>query len=72
MIAFTGERYTMQDARNRRELADYVLSMVRHAHATLIQLESAYLSHAWNNLHWELRGGILKPTDSTTIDEFIQ
>lgn len=57
----------MNDARNRRDLADYVLSIVWQAKSALIKPESA-----WNRLHVDLRATIPKPTEKTTVDDFIQ
>ena len=71
MTALTTGKYTLTDARNGRELADYVLEMSAHARASMMT-DYAALTHMWNKLELEIRELIDHPTETTSIDGFIE
>src|SRR4051794_26619020 len=62
LAALTFEKYTVQDARNRRETADYLQAILRHAKGAGIESEYNQLTFAWNGLDPELRVFIQQPT----------
>jgi hypothetical protein len=65
------ETYTMDDARNGKDVRSYIASVVRHAKAAEFEKPVQQLSHAWNNLAPELRVHIQRPTENTTLRQFM-
>ena len=64
-------RYTMANAKERKDPRQFVQEIVRYARAA--QIDSIYnqLSMAWQNLDWQFRLHISVPTTSTTIQQFL-
>ena len=68
----TSEKYTMADARAKREPADYVQAIMRHAKAADIDSLLNQLTFAHQGIAAELRVFIDPPSSSTTVASFIQ
>lgn len=68
----TTEKYTMNDARNRREPAAYVQSIIRHAKAAEIESTQNQLTFAYQGIVAELRAFIDPPQADSTVGSFIQ
>ena len=68
----TTEKYTLADARARREPADYVQAIVRHAKSANIEPILNQLTFAHQGIAAELRVFVDPPSPSTTIAGFIQ
>lgn len=64
-------RYTMADARDRKDPRFYVQDVMRYAKAANLTSVQNQLSMAWNNLDWEFRLHIPEPTSVTTIQDFL-
>ena len=64
------EKYTLADARNRREPTSYVQSLLSHARSAEMENTLNQLDLAWTNLDAELQRDIPEPTERTTITEF--
>lgn len=64
-------RYTMANAKEKKDPRQFVEDIVRHARAA--QIDSVYnqLSMAWQNLDWQFRLHIPEPTTNTTIQQFL-
>jgi hypothetical protein len=65
------ETYTMDDTRNGKNIRSYITSVVRHAKAAEFEKPVQQLSQAWNNLAPELRVHIERPTENTTLRQFM-
>ena len=63
-------RYTLANAKERKDLRQYVQDIVNHAWAA--QIDSIYDQRfiAWQNLDWQFRLHIREPTTSTAIQKF--
>ncbi len=72
MTALTSEKYSLADARNRREPASFVQPIIRHAKGAGFDSVKAQLTYAWNQIDVKLKRDILKPNDNTTTSSFIQ
>ena len=68
----TSEKYTATDARAKREPADYVQAIIRHAKSANIETVLNQLTFAHQGLSPELRVFIDPPTATTTVASFIQ
>ena len=68
----TAERYTLADARARREPASYVQAVVRHAKSADIDGVQNQLTFAYQGIVPELRVFVDPPNAATTIASFIQ
>ncbi|KAI9803321.1 MAG: hypothetical protein M1825_002112 [Sarcosagium campestre] len=66
------EKYTVADARRRKDPADYVHNVVRRARAAGFERESQQLTLAYNALEPELRALIDEPDDETNLEEFLK
>ena len=71
MSIVTKERYTMDDSRRKREPFEFAQMLIRAAKsATMPVFSQIYL--IYNGLELEFRRDLSKPTESTTIDVFLQ
>ena len=63
-------RYTLANAKEMKDLRQYVQEIVNHARAA--QIDSIYDQRfmAWQNLDWQFRLHIREPTTSKTIQKF--
>ena len=68
----TSEKYTVADARARREPADYVQAIVRHAKSADIEGILNQLTFAHHGIAAELRVFVDPPSSTTTVAGFIQ
>ena len=64
-------KYTMADARSRKDPRTFVQDVIRYAKAANLTSIHNQLSMAWNNLEWEFRLHITEPTPTTTIAQFL-
>lgn len=71
MATITRERYTMEDARRKREPMEYAHVITRAAKAAEITTH-AQIFLLYNGLELEFRRDLAKLTDSTTIEAFLQ
>ena len=69
--ALEEDHYTIDDARQGRETAQFVSAVVRNAKDAGISTTSAQLTFAWNKIHPDLRGYIRRPSERTTMTDFI-
>ena len=67
----TSEKYTLADARARREPADYVQAIIRHAKSANIDAVVNQLTFAHQGIAAELRVFIDPPSPTTTVASFI-
>lgn len=67
----TTEKYTIRDARNQREPAEYVQAIVRHAKGADIESIYNQLVFAHEGIAAELRVFLEPPTRMTTVADFI-
>ncbi len=68
----TSEKYTLQDARNRREPAQYVHAVIRHAKGANIDSVANQLTFVRQGIAPELRVFIDPPTPTTTVSEYVK
>ena len=68
----TSEKYTLSDARNRREPAEYVHAVIRHAKNADIDSVRNQLTFAHQGIASQLRVFVDAPGVDTTITAFIQ
>ena len=68
----TNEKYTLSDARNRREPAEYVHAVIRHAKNADIDSVRNQLTFAHQGITSQLRVFVDAPGVDTTITAFIQ
>ena len=68
----TAEKYSVADARNKREPAGYVQSVIRHAKAANIDNVENQLTFAHQGIAAELRAFVDAPSETTTVASFIQ
>ena len=68
----TTTKYTLTDARSRREPAAYVQSILCYAIAANIDKVEIQLTCAYINLAPELQMFLDPPDDKTTVGEFIE
>ena len=66
------EKYTLQDARVRREPADYVQAIIRHIKSAEIDGVKNQLLFTYYRITSELRVFVTPPKDDTTVSSFIQ
>lgn len=64
-------KYTMNDARERRDPRAFVQDFIRYAKAANLTSVLNQLSMAWYSLDWEFRIHISEPTERTTIKQFL-
>lgn len=64
-------RYTLADARNRREPAEYAQTMIRRAKSSSLTSTSNQLTFVYEGLTAELRRNIRPSTENTTVGEYI-
>ena len=64
-------RYTMADAKDRKDPRAYVQDIMRYAKAANLISVHNQLSMAWNQLDWEFRLHIPEPTEATTTQMFL-
>ena len=72
MTALMQERYTLQNARDRRPVASYVFSIIRHARDAGFQDSTQQLEYAYQNLHATLRQGVSKPSGTMNVSNFVK
>ena len=71
MSIVTKERYTIDDARRKRKPFEFAQMLIRAAKsATIPVFSQIYL--IYNGFELEFRRDLSKPTESTTIDVFLQ
>ena len=68
----TTEKYSVHDARTRREPAAYVQTILRHAKSANIDNAENQLTFAYQGIAAELRAFVDPPTSTTTVASFIQ
>lgn len=68
----TSEKYSLHDARTRREPAAYVQAILRHAKSANIDSVENQLTFAYQGIAAELRAFVDPPTSTSTIASFIQ
>ena len=67
----TQEKYTYEDARNNRDIAGYVQTIIRHAKDVDFTSEYNQLNFVWTNLDPRLRFNLPQPMKTSTILEYI-
>ena len=72
LIKMQAARYTMTDAKNRKDPRAYVQNVTRYAKAANLTSVLNQLAMAWNNLDWEFRLHIPEPTADTTLQQFLE
>ena len=72
LTQLTSEKYTLHDARTRREPASYVQAILRHAKAANFNEVEHQLTFAYQGIAAELRAFIDPPRAGITIASFIQ
>ena len=65
-------KYTMTDAKDRKDPRSFVQDIIRHAKAANLTSVHNQLIMAWNNLDWEFRLHIPAPTVTTTVRKFLE
>lgn len=71
LTTITKERYTMEDARRRREPFEYAQTITRAAKSTnMTTFSQIYL--IYNGLELKLQRDLSKPTEQTTMEAFLQ
>ena len=66
------EKYTLQDARSRREPAGYIQAVIRHCKSAEIEGIKNQLSFAYHGITSELRAFVNPPDNDTTVSLFIK
>lgn len=64
-------KYTMANAKEKKDPRQFVQEIVRHARAAQITSVYNQLSMAWQNLDWQFRLHIPEPTTQTTLQQFL-
>ena len=72
LTKLTAEKYTVRDARNRREPSAYVQAIIRHARAANIEGVLNQLTFAHEGIAAELRVFIDPPSETTSVSQFIR
>ena len=71
MATVTKERYTLDDARRKREPFEFAQMIIRAAKSTgMTTYSQIYL--IYNGIELEFRRDLTKPTESTTMEAFLQ
>lgn len=72
LIKMQAARYTMTDAKARKDPRAYVQDFTRFPRAANLTSVHNQLSMAWNNLDWEFRLHIPEPTSDTSLQQFLE
>ena len=72
LTKLTAEKYTVKDARNRREPSAYIQTIIRHARAANIEGVLNQLTFAHEGIAAELRVFIDPPSQTTSVSQFIR
>jgi len=64
-------KYTMSNARGGRDGRSYIANVLRYAKAAELDKPIQQLAYAYNNLDPELRPFVTRPTEHTTVQEFM-
>ena len=68
----TSEKYTLTDARNKREPSGYVQAVIRHAKSANIDNVENQLTFAYQGIAADLRAFVDPPSTTTSVSSFIQ
>lgn len=65
-------RYTMSDARDRKDPRTFVQDIIRHSKAANFTSVQNQLTLAWNGLDLKFRLHVAEPTPTTTVRKFLE
>ena len=72
LVKLTNKKYTLKDAQNQQQLAEYVQAIVCHGKRADIKAIYNQLTFAYKDIAVELRVFVNPPTLASTILDFIQ
>lgn len=72
MAVVARERYTLDDARRRREPREYASTILRAAQAALLGDTFQHLNIIYNGLYFEFQRDLVLPAATTKLESFLQ
>jgi len=65
-------KYSLQDARNRKPIAQFIYGITKHARDAGFNEARPQLTYAFNGIELLLRQGIMEPTEGTSIAMYVK